>query len=205
MRAYAAAVSTTTAYTQILDAATADLSEKPARTTTTVYRDVLSSLWMLEPVPGWLPTANEFGKLAQSPKHHLADPALAARLVGATSDSLISGSPFGHKHLLGQLFESLATMSIRVYAQANDARLFHLRTGSGTREVDLVIQRPDGRIVACEVKLAASVGDSDVAHLNWLRSRWPDGVLDAVVLNTGRHAYRRRDGVAVVPLGLLGP
>ncbi len=205
LRAYAAATATSASYNSILDAATPGETDKPAKTTTTAYRDVLAQLWLLDPVPGWSPTANEFGRLGQAPKHHLADPALAARLLGATSESLRSPGPRGHAHLLGQLFESLATQSIRVYAQAAEAEVRHMRTRNGTREIDLILQRADGRVVALEVKLSAAVQDSDVDHLLWLRDRWPEGVLDTAILTTGSHAYRRRDGVSVIPLALLGP
>lgn len=60
-------------------------------------------------------------------------------------------------------------------------------------------------MIACEVKLGADVTTADVKHLLWLRERLGDQVADLVVLTTGGHAYRRPDGVAVVPLGLLGP
>lgn len=46
--------------------------------------------------------------------------------------------------------------------------------------------------------------DSDVRHLHWLRNQRPDSVVDLVVVTTGQHAYRRPDGVAVIPLALLG-
>ncbi|MCC6434538.1 MAG: hypothetical protein IT196_05865 [Acidimicrobiales bacterium] len=59
--------------------------------------------------------------------------------------------------------------------------------------------------MAIEVKLAQSVSDRDVRHLRWLQDRLGDDMADAVVLTTGPEAYRRRDGIAVIPLGLLGP
>lgn len=48
------------------------------------------------------------------------------------------------------------------------------------------------------------MGDADVRHLLWLRDQMPDDVADLVVVTTGKYAYRRPDGVAVIPLGLLG-
>ncbi len=107
--------------------------------------------------------------------------------------------------LLGHLFESLVTSSVRVHAQAAEATVHHLRTRSGGREVDLVVQRRDGRVLAIEVKLTASVRDADVRHLLWLRDRLGADLVDAIVVTTGADAYRRRDGVAVVPAALLGP
>jgi len=91
LRAYAAATSTTASYTAVLDAATAGVSNKPARSATIAYRDVLTQRWLLDPVPAWGPAANPLARLAQSPKHHLADPALAARLLGLSVDTLRSG------------------------------------------------------------------------------------------------------------------
>jgi predicted AAA+ superfamily ATPase len=207
---YAAATATTASYSAILDAATPGDTDKPAKTTTIAYRDVLSQLWLLDPIPGWVPTRNPFSRLAQAPKHHLADPALAARLLGASAASLLAGDapgpPFPRDGtMLGAMFESLVALNLRVYAQAAEASVHHLRTHSGRHEVDFIIERDDRRVVAVEVKLSASVDDGDVEHLHWLGRELGDDLLDAVVVTTGRHAYRRADGIAVVPAALLGP
>ena len=107
--------------------------------------------------------------------------------------------------MLGALFESLSTLSVRVYAQAAEATVMHLRTRApNEREVDLIVSRPDGRVVAIEIKLARTIGDDDVRHLLWLRDRIGADLLDMVIVTTGPEAYRRKDGVAVVPLALLG-
>lgn len=213
LAAYGAATATTTSYGHILEAATPGLTDKPARSTVTQYRDVLTQLWLLDPVPGWLPSGTALGRLAVAPKHHLADPALAAHLLGATEDSLLErGSAPADRPaigrdqpLLGALFESLVALSVRVYAQAAEARVGHLRTRNGDHEIDLVVEGPDRRVVAIEVKLARTVGDSDVRHLRWLSEQLGPVLADAVVITTGEHAYRRPDGIAVVPAALLGP
>ena len=59
--------------------------------------------------------------------------------------------------------------------------------------------------MAIEVKLARTVSDGDVRHLRWLKEKLGDRVLDQVIITTGPQAYRREDGIAVVPLALLGP
>ncbi|MEV6350718.1 hypothetical protein [Actinoplanes sp. NPDC051851] len=82
LAAYAAATSTTATYARILDAATAGLANKPAKDTTLAYRDALSSLWLLDDLPAWIPGHSHLDRLGQSSRHHLADPALAARLLG---------------------------------------------------------------------------------------------------------------------------
>ncbi|WP_239099991.1 DUF4143 domain-containing protein [Phycicoccus sp. CSK15P-2] len=70
--------------------------------------------------------------------------------------------------------------------------------------IDLVLVRDDGRVVAVEVKLGAVVDDRDVNHLRWLTVQLGERLLDAIVVNTGPIAYRRPDGIGVVPLGLMG-
>jgi len=90
-------------------------------------------------------------------------------------------------------------------AQAAEARVAHFRSHYGDREVDLIVERGDHRVVALDVLLAATVNDDDVRHLLWLHEKLGDDLLDAVIVTTGAHAYRREDGIAVVPASLLGP
>lgn len=210
LAAYAAATATTASYETIRDAATGGQQDKPSRSTTQPWREVLERLWILDPVPAWLPTQNYLNRLSQLPKHHLADPALAAASLGIDADALLKGVETGPRIpgsslLLGRLFESLVTVSLRVYAQAAEAQLRHLRLHGGSREVDLILERSDRRVIAIEVKLGGSVGEDDVRHLLWLRDKIGADLLDAVVINTGPQAYRRKDGIAVIPAALLGP
>lgn len=201
LASYAAASSLTTSYSRILVAATGGDGTQPASTTTITYRDLLTQIWILDPLPGWLPANNAFKRNQQAPKHQLADPALAARLLNLSAGALLGAAG---AHMMGQLFESLAALTVRVAAQAAGARVLHLRYDGGRHEVDLIVEGADGQIVAIEVKLAAAIDDSDVRHLKWLRDQIPDRVAGLVVINAGRAAYRRPDGVAVVPLALLG-
>lgn len=210
MTAYAAATSTTASFETIRDAATGGEGQKPAKTTVQPYREILEQLWILDPIAAWLPSKNYITRLTHPPKHHLADPALAIRLLGLDENALIMGAESGpaiprNGTLLGHLFESLVTQSVRVLAQAAEADVKHLRLKGGLREVDLIVERPDQRVVAIEVKLSATVDDDDVKNLLWLREQIGDDLLNAVVINTGQHAYKRQDGIAVVPAGLLGP
>lgn len=210
LAAYAAATATTASFETIRDAATGGEDAKPSRSTVTPYRDVLERLFVLDPVPGWQPSRGHLGELGLSPKHHLVDPALSARLVGATARSLLAGGSPGPMiprdgSLLGALFESLVTQSVRVYAQAVEAHIGHFRTHRGEHEADLIVERDDGRVIAIEVKLGAVPDSASVRHLTWLSERLGQDLLDAVVVTTGPEAYRRPDGIAVVPAALLGP
>lgn len=167
---------------------------------------MLERLWIVDPVPAWLPRRTRIARLAAPPKHQLADPALAAELLGVDVDALLQGKLIGDRVprdglLLGGLFESLVPLDVRVYAQAAEARVAHLRTWRGEREVDLIVERRDGRVLAIEVKLARVPRDEDVRHLRWLG----DELLDAIVITSGPTAYRRKDGIGVIPAALLGP
>lgn len=208
--AYAAATATTASFEAIRDSATGGESNKPARTTTQPWRDALERLWILDAVPAWTPSHNDMSRLAQHPKHHLADPALAVRLLGLDAAALLEGSEGDAKvrrrgALLGRMFESLVTLSLRVYAQDHEAEVRHLRLHGGEREVDLIVERADRRVLAMEVKLSRAITDDDVRQLQWLKQQIGDELLDAIVINTGPHAYRRSDGIGVVPAALLGP
>jgi predicted AAA+ superfamily ATPase len=210
LAAYAAATSGTTSYSALLEAATPGHGEKPAKTTTIAYRDTLTQLWLVDPIPGWVPGQGHLGRLGQAPKHHLVDPALAATLLGVDADKLLTGvdaEPAVPRDgtLLGALFESLVTLCVRVYAQLHESTVSHLRLHDGRHEVDMIVERPDGAVVAVEVKLGSVIEASDVKHLIWLKERLGDRLLEAMVISTGPRAYRRPDGIAVVPAALLGP
>lgn len=169
---------------------------------------MLERLYLLEPLPAWIPSRNALARLAQAPKHHLADPALAARLLGVGLEALLAGPEARSAQagdLTGRLFESLVTLSVRVYAQAAEARVYHFRTHDGEREVDLLIERDDGRVLAIEVKLTRTVKDNDVAQLQWLARQLGKDLIDTAVITAGFEAYRRRDGIGVIPAVLLGP
>ena len=82
MTAYAAATATTTSLSVIRAAASGTGEAPPSKTTVLPYHDALQRLWFVDPVPAWQPTRNPFRRSTGAPKHHLADPALAARLLG---------------------------------------------------------------------------------------------------------------------------
>jgi len=209
MTAYAAATGTTTSYNKILDAATAGEDNKPSKPSTIAYREALGSLWLIDDLPAWMEGEDFMGRLKQTPKHYLADPGIEARLLGLSSDDLqrgraVVGNP-EYGSIAGRLFESLCAMSVRTYASTIGARVYHLRTASGHREIDLVIER-DRKVVALEVKIGGSVSNDDVRHLNWFEEKVGDRVVEKIILTTGKVAYRRKeDRVLVVPAALLGP
>jgi hypothetical protein len=210
MRAYAAASSGTASYEKIRRAAVGREEPAVSRKAAEPYRETLQRLFLLDPVPAWAPTGNRLNRVALPDKHQLVDPALAARLLDVGAQDLLNGT--GPElvtpkdgGLLGALFESLVTQSVRVYSQAAEATVGHFRTQGGEREVELIVKGESGRVIGIEVKLAAVPQERDGKHLNWLERQLGDELLDKVIVTTGRNAYRREDGIAVVPAALLGP
>ncbi len=220
MRGYAAATATAASWETIRDSATSGVANKPAKETAAAYSELLRTLRILDPLEAWLPTRNQFSRLTGAPKHHLADPALAARLLDRSKRHLISGQevrtvvPLSGQEvrtvvprdgtLLGRLFESLVALSVRTYAQAIEARTYHLRTEGGRHEIDLIVETTEG-VLGIEAKLGSVPDDHDIRHLRWLSRQLGGDLLDAIVITTGSEAFRRHDGIGVVPLGLLGP
>jgi predicted AAA+ superfamily ATPase len=213
LKAYAAATSGNAGYGEILDASTPGEGEKPAAKTTIAYREALENLWIIDELPMWLNGESYFARLKRSPKHYLSDPALTAYLLGLDLEMLTRPTPAAKQSstvfdaryggITGRLFESLIQLSLRTYASVNDAELSFFATRNQDHEVDFIVQRGD-KIVAIEVKMSLAIEDNDVKHLKWLRGKLGERLTDAVVICTGPLAYRRDDGIAVVPGALLG-
>lgn len=195
LRSYAAATGTTASWETIRDAASSGSSETPSKSAAIPYRDVLARLRILDSLPPWIPSHNLLSQASQSEKHYLADPALVMRIMDLDTTN--------HGPMLGRLFEALAVLSIRTYATTSHSESFHFRDVRGRKEIDLIIKRPDGKILAVEIKLGDSVHETDFKHLRWIKEQLGDSVIDLVVINTGKFAYRK-DGIAVIPLSLLG-
>lgn len=158
-------------------------------------------LFLTEDQPAWSPQLRSGSAAVQTPKRHLADPSLAASLLGVGVDRLLI-----EPETLGFLLESQVVHDLRVYAQAAGARgVFHYRDVKGRDEIDAVVEASDGSWIACEVKLG--LGAVDDAAVNLLRvtqkmQRPPSACL--IIVPSGV-AHRRNDGVYVAPLTTLGP
>jgi predicted AAA+ superfamily ATPase len=206
--AYAAATATTASWETIRDAANTGSAEPPAKSTVIPYRDALTRLRVLDELPAWIPSHNQFAKAALAAKHFLADPALALRLMNYDAESIQTATQFGKAQydlpLIGRMFEALAVQSVQSYAQASYAKLSHFREANGRHEIDMIIENEDGRVLAVEVKLSSTPDSSDGKHLKWLKSEIDDRLIDLVVIYAGKFAFRN-DGIAYVPLALLGP
>jgi len=172
----------------------------PSRFTAGPYLETLRRMMVVDELPAWDPSVRSSARLTVTEKRLLADPSLAATLLGMSSKRLLADL-----RTLGFLFESLVAHDVRVYAEAAGASVFHYRERDGRLEVDLVIESADGDWAAIEVKLGDEAVDAAATSLLRLAERVESPPAALVVVTTGRYAYQREDGVRVVPLGCLGP
>ncbi len=167
------------------------------------HLQALERLMVLESQPAWRPHLRSKAALRQGSRRHFCDPSLAVAALGASPDRLLKDLEW-----LGLLFESLVIRDLRVLAQALDGEVFHYRDDYGI-EVDAIVQLRDGRWGAIEIKLGE--GQVDAAAQGLLRfrqqidtSRTGEPAFLAVVCGKG-YGYQRSDGIAVLPVGALGP
>jgi hypothetical protein len=166
------------------------------------YLNALERIFVVEDVPAWLPSLRSKTAIRTSAKRHFVDPSIATAVMRARPQALLEDM-----ETLGLLFESLCTRDLRVYASHLDGDVFHYRDKSGL-EADLILRLRDGRWGAIEVKLGQRAIETAARHLLALAQRVDEVKMGApaflMVLTGGVYAYRRADGVWVVPLGCLG-
>lgn len=168
------------------------------------YLDALTRLFVIENQKPFASSLRSGVRLRKAEKRHFCDPSLAAALLKATPAKLIDDL-----RTLGFLFESLAERDLRTYAESFDAELYHYQD-YGNHEIDAVIEMSDGRWAALEVKLGVNQEEAAAENLKAIRRqlesahlRPPEALVVVVGLATA--AYRRKDGVYVVPLTALKP
>lgn len=166
------------------------------------YLDALERLMVVEDQPAWRAHLRSSVALRNSSKRHFTDVSLAAAALGASPDALLDDLNY-----TGFLFESMVVHDIRVYAQANDARVYHYRDAAG-REIDIIVQKDDGTWCAFEVKLGTTEFDEAASNLLRLKdsidpNRGPLPASLNIITGTGI-THTRKDGVNVIALASLG-
>ncbi len=182
----------------VADASGADGSMKVE--TVRGYLDVLSRLLITDDVSAWKPDVRSRTRLRAASIRHLADPALAVAAVKASPARLLADLNW-----FGFLFESMVVRDLRVYAEALEAQVFHYRDESGL-EADVIIEMPDGKWAAFEVKLGATAAIVDAAAANLLdlrdRVNAEPPLALGVITATG-YGIVRKDGVLQIPIGAV--
>lgn len=167
------------------------------------YLDIFKRLFLLDNQPPFATKIRSSVRVKQSEKRHFVDPSLPCALLWATPERLI-----GDLETFGFLFEALCERDLNIYADSFGGKLYHYQDYSG-KEIDSVIEMPDGRWCAFEIKLGANRIDEGANNLISLKTaieQEPNGVppsILCVVCGMSNAAYKREDGVFVVPLTAL--
>lgn len=165
------------------------------------YLDTLNRLMIIEDQPAWNTHIRSSASLRKSPKRHFTDVCLAVATLGLGKKNLLSDLTF-----TGFLFESLVTHELRIYGQANDAKVYHYRDSSGL-EVGSIVQKYNGEWSAFEIKLGTGHIEEAAASLNKFVSVLDNKIKPPKSLNiiTGTGiSYTRQDRINVISLASLG-
>ena len=185
---------------QILSIAGAARAIGMDKSTAESYTKLLETVFLIQRLPAWGTTLSS--RVAAAPKVHLIDSGLAARLLRLTESKLAAATAPALTEL-GHLLETFVVGEVcrQLDWLEEPVQRGHWRTHDG-EEVDLVLEREDGKIAALEVKASSRVAARDLRGLLRLRDRLGGQFLGGVVLYTGAHAYTH-DGIQVVPIGRL--
>jgi predicted AAA+ superfamily ATPase len=165
------------------------------------YLSALERIMVLENLDAWSTHITSSATLRKSRKYHLADPSLAVAVLGLDQQRIIDDILY-----MGLLFESLVIRDLRVYAQHNDAKVYHYRDSSG-REVDAIVEKRDGTWAAFEIKLGFNaVGEASESLLRFAETIDTEKSLSPASLNviTGSGIVSTSAvGVNVIPITAL--
>lgn len=201
IRSYARATSSETSIAEIRRDIAANDGGTMSEETISSYISALERLYVIENLHAWNPNLRSRTAVRTSDTRHFVDPSIACAALGLGPGDLIADLK-----TFGLLFESLCVRDLRVYAEALRGEVRHYRDSSGL-EADAVIHLRDGRWAAVEVKLASEESiEEGAGHLRTLAERVNGKAPEfLMVLTATGFAYRREDGVYVVPLGCLEP
>jgi predicted AAA+ superfamily ATPase len=169
------------------------------------YLDIFERLFILDNQPPFSTGAHSSVRVKQAVKRHFSDPSLACSLLKLTPASLL-----GDLETLGFLFEALCERDLKIYAESFGGTLYHYQDYRG-REIDAVIELPDGQWCAFEIKLGANQIDAAAQSLLNIQKEFADDPRGkppttlCVLCGMANAAYRRPDGVFVVPITALKP
>ncbi len=202
LRSLARNESTTIRHSKLIDDIKENEKEKIDEDTLITYLDVFKRLFLIDNQVPFSPGLRSKLRIKQSEKRHFCDVSLAASLLKATPDKLINDL-----ETLGFLFESLVEHDLKIYANAIDANLYHYQDYNNY-EIDAVIELNNGDWGAFEIKLGSNQIDDAAKNLikiknSIINNKGKVPILLCIIVGLGNAAYKREDGVYVVPINAL--
>ncbi len=202
MRAYARCCGTQTSVSAMSKTIGAQGGEM-TRQTFTSYIEALRKLSMVEDLSAWMPSLRAKTRVTRTPKRFFVDPSLSVAALGASPDLLLRDMP-----TLGMLFEGMCVRDLRSCMDKLQGEVMFYHDDAGA-EADAVLVLRDGRWALVEIKLSAAQTENAAKSLKKVAERIDASIMGKpsflMVITSGGYAYRRNDGVLVVPISCLAP
>ncbi len=203
LRSYARNLGTQTSVRVIQEDMGGDGDEGLSEKTIQSYLGALRKIFVIEDMPAWNPNLRSKTAIRAANTRYFIDPSIAAAALGIGPSDLINDL-----ETFGLMFETLCVRDLRVFADALDGHVYHYRDKNGL-ECDAVVHLRNGSYGLIEIKLggenainhAAQTLQSLSKKIDTSRMKAPSFLM--VLTATGDYAYRREDGVCVVPIGCL--
>lgn len=183
---------TLTADTEL--AAAADMNVKTVRR----QERLLQDLRIVLSLPAW--HSNRLSRLIKQRKRYAVDTGMVAAMLETDTSGVLR-----HGDLMGRMLETFVLGQLRPLLDTGSRTVtaHHLRQQDGRREVDVLLEMADGRVVGIEIKASAGPSLNDARHLAWLRDQLGDRFTAGIVLHTGRTIFSLGDRIAAVPIAAL--
>lgn len=203
MRSYARNQGSQVPNTVLARDVSANDEESMSQETVATYLNALRKIFVVEDMPAWNPNLRSKTAIRSSDTRYYVDPSIAAAALGIGPNDLINDL-----NTFGFIFETLCVRDLRVFADALDGQVYHYRDKDG-QECDAVIHLRNGQYGLIEIKLGGDKLIEDGAQslkkmeskINTDKMKAPSFLM--VLTGVGGYAYRRKDGVCVVPIGCL--
>lgn len=203
LRSYARHISQQVSYATIKADMLSNDSQTLDEDTVADYIKALKRLFVIEDLEAWNPNIRSKAAIRTSDTRHFVDPSIGTAALGLGPKDLMNDL-----ESFGLFFEDLAVRDLRIFADVLDGRLYHYRDSSGL-ECDTVLHRRNGTYALIEIKLGGEKAIEEAADsMKQLaetidHTRMPQPAFLMVLTAVGPYAYRRPDGVFVVPITCL--
>ena len=203
MRSYARSIASQTKLSSIVEDIKINEANNISEDTIASYIKALKQIFVIEDSPAWNPNLRSKAAIRTSDTRYFVDPSIGTAALGLGPKDLIADL-----NTMGLVFENLCIRDLRIYADALDGNVYHYRD-SNNLECDAVVHLRNGSYGLIEIKLGGDrLIEEGATTLNKLEANIDTTKMKApsfkmVLTGVGNYAYRRKDGVLIVPIGSL--